>query len=40
MAHTFAVDMTVYDVYTSCVRTRVCGLVCICMYTSIVDFTC
>ena len=24
----------------SCVRARVCGLVCICMYTSIVDFTC
>ena len=23
-----------------CVRARVCGLVCICMYTSIVDFTC
>ena len=22
------------------VRARVCGLVCICMYTSIVDFTC
>ena len=24
----------------ACVRARVCGLVCICMYTSIVDFTC
>ena len=24
----------------ACVRACVCGLVCICMYTSIVDFTC
>ena len=24
----------------ACVRARVCGLVCICMYTIIVDFTC
>ena len=24
----------------ACVRAHVCGLVCICMYTSIVDFTC
>ena len=24
----------------ACARARVCGLVCICMYTSIVDFTC
>ena len=24
----------------ACVRARVCGLVCVCMYTSIVDFTC
>ena len=24
----------------ACVRARVCGLVCICMYTSIVDLTC
>ena len=24
----------------ACVRARMCDLVCICMYTSIVDFTC
>ena len=24
----------------ACVRARVCGLVCICIYTNIIDFTC
>ena len=33
--------MCIRVAYThACVRARVCGLVCICMYTSIVDFTC